>query len=95
MKTVKIENIEKTTYTGTVHNLELKTLDEDNDDLFWVCNKIIVHNCFPKDINALIKVSKELNVNPTILQAAWEKNKEVRKDNDWERQLGRAISKRS
>lgn len=52
-------------------------------------------HCFPKDINALIKVSKELNVNPTILQAAWEKNKEVRKDNDWERQLGRAISKRS
>lgn len=52
-------------------------------------------HCFPKDINALIKVSKDLGINPTILQASWDKNKEVRSDKDWERQLGRAISKRN
>jgi UDPglucose 6-dehydrogenase len=95
MKTAKIEKIERLSYTGTVHNLELSSLDEKNDDLFWVCNNIVVHNCFPKDINALIKLSKNLDVNPVVLQAAWEKNKEVRKDKDWERQLGRAVSKRS
>ena len=94
MKNVKIQKIEKISYTGTVHNLELKTLDDINDDLFWVCNKIVVHNCFPKDINALIKVANDLQINPTVLKAAWEKNKEVRNDNDWERQLGRAVSKR-
>ena len=52
-------------------------------------------HCFPKDINALISVSKKLDVNPVVLQAAWEKNKEVRKDKDWERQHGRAVSRRN
>ena len=51
-------------------------------------------HCFPKDINALIKVANDFQINPTVLKAAWEKNKEVRNDNDWERQLGRAVSKR-
>lgn len=39
--------------------------------------------CFPKDINAMITRSKELGVNPLVMAAAWEKNKEVRKDLDW------------
>ena len=39
--------------------------------------------CFPKDINAMIKRAKELGVAPTVMEAAWEKNKEVRKDLDW------------
>ena len=39
--------------------------------------------CFPKDINAMITRSKELGVNPLVMSAAWEKNKEVRKDLDW------------
>lgn len=51
-------------------------------------------HCFPKDINAMIKVAENLGIRPTILKSAWEKNKEVRKDNDWERQVGRAVSKK-
>ena len=39
--------------------------------------------CFPKDINAMIKKAESLGVNPAIMKAAWEKNKEVRKDLDW------------
>lgn len=39
--------------------------------------------CFPKDINAMIKRSEDLGVDPKILKAAWEKNKEVRKKLDW------------
>lgn len=39
--------------------------------------------CFPKDLNALISKSKELGVNPSVMQAAWEKNKEIRKNCDW------------
>ena len=39
--------------------------------------------CFPKDLNAMIKRSEELGVNPTVMKAAWEKNKEIRKDLDW------------
>jgi len=53
-------------------------------------------HCFPKDINALISVAKSKNINPTVMQAAWNKNLEVRlpADRDWERQIGRAVSKR-
>jgi len=94
MKTVKIERIEISKYTGTVHNLELQSIDKEHDDLFWVCNGIVVHNCFPKDVNALIHVAKVLGVKSTVLSAAWEKNLEVREDRDWERMLGRAISKK-
>lgn len=47
--------------------------------------------CFPKDINALIAVCKTLGVNPTMLQAAWAKNLEVRPEKDWESMKGRAV----
>ena len=40
--------------------------------------------CFPKDINAFINFFKETQINPTILSAAWQKNVEVREENDWE-----------
>jgi UDPglucose 6-dehydrogenase len=53
-------------------------------------------HCFPKDINALITVSKRYNVKPIVMQAAWEKNLEIRgpEDRDWEKQIGRAVSKK-
>lgn len=39
--------------------------------------------CFPKDLNAMIKRSEDLGVEPSVMKGAWEKNKEVRKDLDW------------
>jgi len=51
-------------------------------------------SCFPKDINAMICVSKSIGVDPKILKAAWEKNLEVRPEKDWEHLLGRAVSKK-
>ena len=39
--------------------------------------------CFPKDINAMIKRSEELGINPTVLKGAWQKNIEVRKNLNW------------
>lgn len=51
-------------------------------------------HCFPKDLNALTHVAKELGVKPTVLSAAWEKNLEIREDRDWERMVGRAVSKK-
>ena len=53
-------------------------------------------HCFPKDINALMSVARQYDVEPTVMQAAWNKNLEVRTsdDRDWEKQVGRAVSKR-
>ena len=35
--------------------------------------------CFPKDLNALISVAEEAGVSPTVMRAAWNKNKDIRK----------------
>jgi UDPglucose 6-dehydrogenase len=52
-------------------------------------------HCFPKDVNALMYVARELDVDPKVMRAAWEKNLEVRDDHDWEKMQGRAVSKKS
>jgi len=41
--------------------------------------------CFPKDLNALICKSKEIEIKPSVMIGAWLKNLEVRKKRDWEK----------
>tara|TARA_R110000824_G_scaffold104492_3_gene248049 strand:- start:2476 stop:3315 length:840 start_codon:yes stop_codon:yes gene_type:complete len=48
-------------------------------------------SCFPKDLNALLRVAKENEVNSIILESVWNKNLEVRPEKDWEKLVGRAI----
>lgn len=48
-------------------------------------------SCFIKDINAMISLAKSLNVKPTVMNGAWEKNLEVRPQRDWEKLQGRAV----
>lgn len=50
-------------------------------------------HCFPKDIAALQYTMKMLNVDSTIIDSVIKKNELVRTDRDWERQVGRAVSK--
>lgn len=91
----KIESITTEYYVGQVYNLELTSQDpSDNDDLFWIANDIVTHNCFIKDLNALMAVARSLNVDPKVMQGAWEKNLEVRPQRDWECLVGRAISEK-
>lgn len=54
-------------------------------------------HCFPKDINALMTVARELGIDPKVMSAAWAKNLEIRapEDRDWEHMVGRAVSKKS
>ena len=39
--------------------------------------------CFPKDINAMIKQMESVGLDPKLLKAAWEQNKEIREVHDW------------
>jgi len=39
--------------------------------------------CFPKDLNAFISLFENVNVNPTIMKAVWDKNLEIREKYDW------------
>tara|TARA_R110001632_G_scaffold937_8_gene3640 strand:- start:9960 stop:10283 length:324 start_codon:yes stop_codon:yes gene_type:complete len=48
--------------------------------------------CFPKDINALMSMAKDVGVNMNVLEAAWKTNLEVRPEQDWTNLIGRAIS---
>jgi len=48
--------------------------------------------CFPKDINALMNMAKDVGVNMNVLEAAWKTNLEVRPEQDWNKLKGRAIS---
>ena len=48
-------------------------------------------SCFPKDIQAMINFSEQLNINLNVLRGAWKTNLEVRPEKDWEELKGRAI----
>ena len=49
-------------------------------------------SCFPKDINGFMHFAEALGVDPIVAKAAWEKNLEVRPEQDWQDLKGRAVS---
>lgn len=87
MRTVSIDKITKKHYRGDVYNMELQGDDNPEDDLFWIEQKtgIVSHNCFPKDICALIHQLEDIGFDPKLLKAVWEQNKAVRPEMDWGR----------
>lgn len=96
MKCVKIERIAHHPNWGgdPVYNLEVVTrTTNEQDDKFWISGDgVVTHNCFPKDLNALMAHAKKLGVPTPFLQAVWEKNLEVRPERDWEADKGRAVT---
>jgi UDPglucose 6-dehydrogenase len=48
-------------------------------------------SCFPKDIQAIINFSEELNVDMSVLKGVWKTNLKVRPERDWEQLKGRAV----
>jgi UDPglucose 6-dehydrogenase len=51
-------------------------------------------HCFPKDLNAIISLSKKIGVNPTVMEAINTKNLSIvsPENRDWEHMVGRAVS---
>jgi UDPglucose 6-dehydrogenase len=48
-------------------------------------------SCFPKDLNAIMKMAENLNVECPTMNGAWSTNLHVRPDKDWEQLKGRAV----
>ena len=48
--------------------------------------------CFPKDVNALITLAKELDTPLNTIEGGWITNLLVRPEKDWEKDKGRAVS---
>lgn len=97
IKKMKVSSVSKENFSGDVFNMELKSMSKE-DDLFWcdATTGIFTHNCFPKDLNALIFVAQQMGVEPTVMKAVWEKNLEVvpSEHRDWEKMVGRAVSRK-
>ena len=49
-------------------------------------------SCFPKDIQAMIHFAQTLDIHPDVLIGAWEKNLDVRPEEDWKKLKGRAVT---
>ena len=48
-------------------------------------------HCFPKDLAAIIEITKKKNITNNVLKAAQTTNNTVRSNRDWEKMKGRAI----
>ena len=48
--------------------------------------------CFPKDLNALIYTMEKYKINPLVLKAVWEQNKNFRKNWDWKDNTSAVLS---
>ena len=48
--------------------------------------------CFPKDVNALISFSKNLEIELNTIKGGWDTNLKVRPEKDWEKKEGRSVS---
>jgi UDPglucose 6-dehydrogenase len=48
-------------------------------------------HCFPKDLSALLHLTKELGTISNVLEATQKTNNAVRNDRDWETMKGRAV----
>ena len=76
MYPIKITAIETFDYSGDVYNLHLESKEQHGDDLFWIhgISKLISHNCFPKDLNALFKISQDVNQESKLLHSVIDAN---------------------
>lgn len=87
--------------------VELATLDKRLGDSHWKVpgpmpaddgTGQLLHgfagSCFVKDINAFMYLANKLGIDPKVMRGAWEKNLEVRPQKDWEKLVGRAVSKK-
>lgn len=54
----------------------------DNED-FLTSGGLLTANCFPKDLNALMAVARQLGTQHDVMKAAWSDNKVFRKEKDW------------
>ena len=49
-------------------------------------------HCFPKDINGYMHIANDQGIKPLMAGAAWATNMRVRKNRNWESDIGRAVS---
>lgn len=76
--------IEYSTHDKRIGNTHLNVPGHDGDFGFG-------GHCLPKDINAILNLTKKMGSVNNILNAVIKTNNKVRKNRDWEKMIGRAI----
>jgi nucleotide sugar dehydrogenase len=76
--------VELATYDSRLGNSHWSVPGHDGDFGFG-------GHCFPKDLAAIIHLTKNLGTSNNVLMAAQQTNDEVRKNRDWEQMKGRAV----
>jgi UDPglucose 6-dehydrogenase len=61
---VRVVDTSPLPYRGWVYSMEVPTTET-----FVTTSGLVVHNCFPKDVKALVKTMRDLGVDSTILEA--------------------------
>ena len=83
--------------SGNLSVIEFKDLPFDIKRIFYITGvpkgfeRGFGGSCFPKDIQAMIKFSESIGIEPNVLRGSWKTNLEVRPEKDWENLKGRAI----
>ncbi|MBI2315388.1 hypothetical protein HYU93_05045 [Candidatus Daviesbacteria bacterium] len=75
---LNIKNIENIQKSSLVYSIETK------NHYYITSWGILTHNCFPKDLVALIGEFKKAGVDSSLLETMWKYNKKIRKTHDWE-----------
>ena len=68
--TLRVKSIEKEYYNGEVYSVET------NNNLLISSYGMLIHNCFPKDVKALIKQFENNNISPKLIKSTDEVNEE-------------------
>ena len=50
--------------------------------------------CFPKDVCAILSFSKSIDLELNTISGGWKTNLKVRSEKDWEKKIGRSVSKK-
>lgn len=76
--------VEYSLYDKRIGNSHLAVPGPDGKDGFG-------GSCFPKDLNALLKVGRDLDLDLFTIRGTWQTNLEVRPEQDWKELKGRAV----
>jgi len=63
---------------------DVYSIETENTQHYLTTGGLLTHNCFPKDLVAMIGKAKELNVDVSLLEKVWTENLRIRKIRDWE-----------
>lgn len=75
---LNIKKIENTNKPSIVYSIETR------NHYYLTSWGILTHNCFPKDLVALIGEFKKAKVDADLLDIIWKYNKKIRKVHDWQ-----------